>query len=69
MLWYEITSKHHQRLASVSAKSTPASPATGEGPFIGRISCPIDNCVPVLIVTEKEIHHFARWWEVELLEE
>lgn len=68
MFWYEITSKHHNRKAAVSAKSTPKSPINGEGPYIGTISCPVDNCVPVLMSSDKEVRHFARWWEVELLE-
>ena len=66
MFWYEVTHEHHGRSASVSAKSTPKSPARGEGPFIGQIYCPHPNNLPSLCVG-KEYHSFARWWEVEFI--
>lgn len=65
--WRDITDKHHGLKASVSAKSTPTHPLRGEGPFVGYISCPKPDVVPIL-QSDDMLHSFAWYWEVEFIE-
>lgn len=66
MYWKDITDKHNNRKVSVSAKSTPNSPYRGEGPFVGYVECPKPDSIPILN-NGIELHSFAWYWEVKLL--
>lgn len=69
MLWRDVNQTHHNKRASVSAKSTPTNEQFGEGPIVGVILCAKNDAVPILRQSEKGLlHSFAWWWEVEILD-